>query len=668
VTVTSETDMTVSATTTTAAVTATAKGTIGITATASESVTADNTGATAGDDVTLTNATAAKTVNVTSVGNIATTAALAGLETATLSIAEASTINITAASDAVLNLTTSAADIAYTITATADDFATIAASGDNDMIVNVTAAAVTGETVTKTGTGVLTLNVGTAAAVDLTNVANNVTTVLNDDFATFTVTAADTGQTLVFGADQAGATTIAAETAANTANSITLATTAARALTTTTITDYANVTLDSSDGAFTIGGHTTGDQLAKLTLIGDNAVDFQTFNVRNTATTPAAVELDASALTAALTLDLNGASGGIETIQGSTVVDTIDAAAAANHGTAYTINTNAGADSITVRANADSTINAGTGNDNIVMAGAADVTIDGGSGIDTLTINANVDLSASTLNLTSVEQIQLVGGGLTQTLAASYITGKSFLISESGGGNADLTISMDQTSVDLSGLGFASSFETVNDGITINASGLGLSATIVGSAADDTITGTSGADSITAGGGADTINAGGGADTINLSETTALVDTVIFDSTSGNDQITGFSFAGDIIQLDRSALGLGSGDDTVDAAEVDASTGTLTAAADILILSTAAGYATNNAMETAIQAIYAAGGGSGAGDAVIVYYNSTSEEIVMVYDDDLDVDGGATATIATFVGTDAGDLSDITAADFSFIA
>jgi Ca2+-binding RTX toxin-like protein len=302
------------------------------------------------------------------------------------------------------------------------------------------------------------------------------------------------------------------------------------------------------------------------------------------------------------------------------------------------------------------------------MAGAADVTIDGGSGIDTLTINANVDLSASTLNLTSVEQIQLVGGGLTQTLAASYITGKSFLISESGGGNADLTISMDQTSVDLSGLGFASSFETVNDGITVNASGLGLSATIVGSAADDTITGTSGADSNTAGGGADTINAGGGADTINLSETTALVDTVIFDSTSGNDQITGFSFAGDIIQLDRSALGLGSADDTVDAAEVDASTGTKTAAADILILSTAAGYATNNAMETAIQAIYAAGGGSGAGDAVIVYYNSTSEEIVMVYDDDLDVDGGATATIATFVGTDAGDLSDITAADFSFIA
>jgi len=129
-----------------------------------------------------------------------------------------------------------------------------------------------------------------------------------------------------------------------------------------------------------------------------------------------------------------------------------------------------------------------------------------------MTVNAAVDLSSSTLSLTSVEQISLVGGGATQTFAASYMSGKSFIVTHSGGA-ANLTISMDQTSVDLSGLGFASAF-AAGDTITIDGSALGLANNITGSAAIDTITGGGAGDTISGGSGADIIDGNGGVDTI----------------------------------------------------------------------------------------------------------------------------------------------------------
>ena len=150
------------------------------------------------------------------------------------------------------------------------------------------------------------------------------------------------------------------------------------------------------------------------------------------------------------------------------------------------------------------------------LAAATGFTYDGGTGVDTLTINAGVDLSAQTFTLTSVEQINLVGGGATQTVAASYLTGKTFIVAESGAGTAVLTVSMDQTAVDLSNLGFATSFASGTDSITIDASGVGLGSTITGSAADDTITGSGAADSIDGGAAADTIISSAGSDTITV--------------------------------------------------------------------------------------------------------------------------------------------------------
>jgi hypothetical protein len=79
--------------------------------------------------------------------------------------------------------------------------------------------------------------------------------------------------------------------------------------------------------------------------------------------------------------------------------------------------------------------------------------------------------------------------------------------------------------------------------------------TIVGGAGTDSIVGGAGNDSITGGEGADTITGGAGNDTIVLTETTAAIDTVIFDAvaTNGVDTITGFAKATDILSL--AALG-----------------------------------------------------------------------------------------------------------------
>ena len=57
------------------------------------------------------------------------------------------------------------------------------------------------------------------------------------------------------------------------------------------------------------------------------------------------------------------------------------------------------------------------------------------------------------MTLTSVEQIQLIGGGgNTQTINASFISGKSFILKDNGT-TSNLTINMDQAVVDVSTLG-----------------------------------------------------------------------------------------------------------------------------------------------------------------------------------------------------------------------
>ena len=127
---------------------------------------------------------------------------------------------------------------------------------------------------------------------------------------------------------------------------------------------------------------------------------------------------------------------------------------------------------------------------------------------------AGVDLSSSTLTLTSVETIQLTGGGTSQKIAASDISGVSFTVSESGAGTAILTVVADQTTIDLSNLSFDNSFAVGTDSILIDASGAASGVTITGTSGTDTITGSNADDIITGGDAADTISGGTGDDTI----------------------------------------------------------------------------------------------------------------------------------------------------------
>ena len=159
-------------------------------------------------------------------------------------------------------------------------------------------------------------------------------------------------------------------------------------------------------------------------------------------------------------------------------------------------------------------------------------------------------MSTKSMTLTSVEQIQLIGGGATQTINASFISGKSFILKDDGT-TSNLTINMDQAVVDVSTLGLDSSIVDGTDAITINASGLGLVTTITGSGTSDTITGSAAADDITGKvvGGIDTITAGAGNDVSGG----AGVDTIT--GQAGDDNITGGD--GDDVFV------LGAGEDTI---------------------------------------------------------------------------------------------------------
>jgi len=161
----------------------------------------------------------------------------------------------------------------------------------------------------------------------------------------------------------------------------------------------------------------------------------------------------------------------------------------------YTISTNAGDDSITLLASADSTV-------------------DGGDGSDTVALNG--DYRAVSLSLTSVETLD-VDTDATNTnmfVDSSTLTGGTFIVTDSTNGDSDLHINMDAFALDLSSLTVDSTTvgAMVVDGSTFGAAG-GL-----------TITGSSIADEVTSGASGDVISTGAGND-------------IITDSGAGDDNI-----------------------------------------------------------------------------------------------------------------------------------
>jgi S-layer protein len=229
------------------------------------------------------------------------------------------------------------------------------------------------------------------------------------------------------------------------------------------------------------------------------------------------------------------------------------------------------------------TVTGGSGADVFAFApGYANgaLTIDGGAGVDKVTVAATERLDGASFS--NVEVFQLADN-IDASFKASQLSGKNYVFTGVDGGetvtigvNSGTSKQLDATTIDLSQL----SFDANVDLLTIDASdvadtiALGMALTITGSSIADDITANSGADNINGGAGNDTINGGagndtiiggagadeitGGAgdDTINLAtgETSAAIDTVIFEATAvgnGVDTITGFTAGagGDVLDF-----------------------------------------------------------------------------------------------------------------------
>ncbi len=204
-----------------------------------------------------------------------------------------------------------------------------------------------------------------------------------------------------------------------------------------------------------------------------------------------------------------------------------------------------------------------------VVAGA---TIAGGSdaltasGEETIVINvadfaADLDLVTST----SLKTLTIIGDNTTvidaqgatalATVNASAFTGTATLNVDASDSTTALTFT-GGTSTGNATITSGTGADTITAGSGIlNATTGGGADTVTGGGLADIISTGSANDSIFGGEGIDSITGGGGSDTINLTETTAVSDVVVLDST-GIDTITGFAAGASGDEFELSLAGL----------------------------------------------------------------------------------------------------------------
>lgn len=509
---------------------------------------------TSGEDIVdADGAGAATSVSLTAVGAIAATgdhAIFSAAVAADASAGKDSFIDVDKAKSITLTSTgADAGEVDFTLAAAVVDTLTLA--GESAINVIIETQDLDTETVVSTNTAgaVLTLKetVDLDAAADLSNVASNVSIRLGANFAAETLTLANEGAVIQLDAEvaqtAAGAKPVLAAKTSTSAATNSLTIQAADSVTTDavddvanlaglTVTSYGTVNLVAGTDAITSTGNIVGDELTSLVITGAKAVTLA--EVVGSATTAATV--DASGLAADFALTLNSTANGAETVIGGSKVDTITISAAAASGNTFDIST-------------------GAGNDVINANAVVDLKIDGGSGTDTIVIAG--DFSAKTLDLTSVESFKLTGA---TTLAASYLSGKTFLIATDAGADGDnLVVSVDQATTNVSTLAFASSMGAA-DLVVIDGSVLGaLAQNITGSSHNDVITGGSGADTISGGAGADTIKGGAGNDVLTGGTGADKFQfSAITTADNGKDTVTDFVIGtgGDVIDFSQVGFAL----------------------------------------------------------------------------------------------------------------
>ena len=468
-----------------------------------------------GTDITITDANSAVKVTIKSAGSITATSnnGLASAQILNLTAAEESTIY----SDSVSNQDVSVNAINSLGNSTnfnlyASTLEKLTLGGSSPLVVIIDSADISTETVVNTNSDATLWLTGTTA--DFTNVATSVKLRLKN-FDGKTITIKDS-QDFYLDTEIAQTSSTSAPTfdhktdaTSSTTNALTLKTFDSNTsngdksaniaglnfvdVQTLTLSLLDDLNLDSS-------ADLTGADLTSVVVTGTGDFDLNTNTITGSSSTR--VALNASSLSGSATLNLDGTTNGVANIQTGSAADSIKIDGITADSNGFVIASNGSNDTVRITTNGDGS--------------SAKININaGGGGSDTLSLAAGVDLSASNLTLTSVERILLTGGGTTQKIAASDVSGATLQLAEDGTGTAVFTVVADQTTINLSNFTFASSFASGTDSVVVNASSSSSGVTVTGTSGDDTITGSNANDNLSGGASADTISGGTGNDTIN---------------------------------------------------------------------------------------------------------------------------------------------------------
>ena len=465
---------------------------------------------------------AATTLTVTSGTNSAiTTEAATAVTVSSAGTTTDSTIaETTDGTTVTANLSGNGGAVDYNTTG-ADAIATVNVSGDQDVRVIMASDDINGLTNSRvtfndTSSATSTLEVvagGGAADIDLRNAAADVIDVSHDAAGTTITVASGANVTFTEDQDAGGGTTVSGVAASAATNSVNV-----------TIADDATAGANSDDPAaltftnlktvnMTLADTSAGHDITALAAgtadINITGNDFTTTFATSitggalTITNGAAVTFGSSAL-AVSSIDASGVTGAVDMDLDGTATEP------------STVTTGSGADTLTIEtAIADYTLNTGGGADTIEIDIAATtantVTVDGGAGSDTVEIANGLDVRG--VSMTSIETLSLLG---TATMSGTQLNGSQFVVKGSGSGVATSNVSLDGTSLDLSGLTIvAAGAQSFGGSFTTNATGYtGLALTLTGSSVTDVITGGDKNDTITGNAGADTLSGGAGSDTI----------------------------------------------------------------------------------------------------------------------------------------------------------
>lgn len=468
-----------------------------------------------GTDITITDANSAVKVTIKSAGSITATSnnGLASAQILNLTAAEESTIYSDSVSnqDVTVNAVNSLGN-STNFNLYASTLEKLTLGGSSPLVVTIDSADISTETVVNTNSDATLWLTG--ATADFTNVATSVKLRLKN-FDGKTITIKD-GQDFYLDTEIAQTSSTSAPTfdhktdaTSSTTNALTLKTFDSNTsngdksaniaglnfvdVQTLTLSLLDDLNLDSS-------ADLTGADLTSVVVSGTGDFDLNTNTITGSSSTR--VALNASSLSGSATLNLDGTTNGVANIQTGSAADSIKIDGVTADTGGFVIASNGSDDTIRITTNGDGS--------------SAKININaGGGGSDTLSLAAGVDLSASNLTLTSVERILLTGGGTTQKIAASDVSGATLQLAEDGTGTAVFTVVADQTTINLSNFTFASSFASGTDSVVVNASSSSSGVTVTGTSGDDTITGSNANDNLSGGASADTISGGTGNDTIN---------------------------------------------------------------------------------------------------------------------------------------------------------